>query len=261
MDTALKFEAWRESIKRTLPRESKLFKIIVMLGGLLTFVATLTLGIYQMQMWSNALVIQNNFNNTAVWNKTIFENSTYYDIQFINGTYVNDTEATNLKLTINATCDYDCQAKGCRWSVSYALAGFVLVLTAANAILLVFGSFFYSVRMVGMCCHYCLTGASLISFIISFKFRYQDQGKLAAMSTMPSKTVSTTEYDPNWTYQDDAHLITKLLWAQGVVLVVCLVAASIGCCAPSKKQNMRNTATIVRASEAQQDEPAYREVP
>ena len=46
MDTAVKFEAWREGIKRTLPRESFLIKILVVAGGLFTLVMTLVLGIY-----------------------------------------------------------------------------------------------------------------------------------------------------------------------------------------------------------------------
>lgn len=205
-----------------------------------------------MQQWGNVLTIQNNFNNTAFWNMTNYENSTYYDIQFINGTYENMDDALALKLTINATCDWDCQKQGCRWSVSYALAGFVLVLMATNALLVVVGGWFYKPRMIGIFCHSCLTLASIISISLSYKFRYQDQGKLAAMSTMPSRTISDTEYDANWTYQDDAKLITKLLWVQVVALVITIFTTSIGCCAPNKKDNMKNTIAITRSAEARQ---------
>ena len=80
MDTAVKFEAWRESIKRTIPRESMVYKFIIIVGGLVTFAFCLSLGIFQMKQWGNVLTIQNNFNNTSIWNNTLYENATYYDI-------------------------------------------------------------------------------------------------------------------------------------------------------------------------------------
>ena len=36
------------------------------------------------------LRIQRNFNLTAIYNETIWQNSTFYDIMFINGTFVNE---------------------------------------------------------------------------------------------------------------------------------------------------------------------------
>lgn len=109
MDTAVKFEAWREGIKRTLPREPLLIKLLVVGGGIFTLIFALTLGIYQMNQWGNVISIQNNPNVISKWNTSaIFANSTYYDIRFVNGSWENETEAKELKLTINATCDEDC---------------------------------------------------------------------------------------------------------------------------------------------------------
>ena len=71
---------------------------------------------------------------------------------------------------------------------------------AANAILIIFGGFFYHSRMIGVFCHGCLTVFSLISVCLTYKWRYWDQGKLAAMSTMLSRTISTNDYDTTWTY-------------------------------------------------------------
>ena len=95
----------------------------------------------------------------------------------------------------------------------YVFSGFVLILLAANAILLVVGGFFYRSRMIGVFCHGCLTIFSVISVCMTYKWRYWDMGKLAAMSTFHSRTISDTEYDKNWTYEDDGKLIVKLLWA------------------------------------------------
>ena len=207
MDVSLKFEAWREKIKRSMPREPLMIKLRVVFGALVTLVATLVLGTYQMKQWHNVLVIQNNFNNTVTYNNTLWENSTFYDIQFINGTYTDEKAANDLKLTINGTCDYDCQKKGCNWSITYAFAGFVMVLTALNALFLVVGGWFYKARMISMFCHGFLTFFSLISIIVTARMLFRDQGQLASMSTMPSRTISDTAYDKTWTYQDDYSLI------------------------------------------------------
>ena len=82
----------------------------------------------------------------------------------------------------------------------YALAGWTLVLMTVNAVMLVLGGWFYKTRMIGMCCHHLLLLVNLTSLVVTHKYRYRDQGKLAALSTMPSKTLSDTEYDANWTY-------------------------------------------------------------
>jgi len=46
MDATLKFESWRESIKRAIPRESFFKKGLIMGGGIITLVASLVLGSY-----------------------------------------------------------------------------------------------------------------------------------------------------------------------------------------------------------------------
>ena len=176
---------------------------------------TLILGSYSTSYWSNVLVIQNNFNNTGIYNNTLWENSTYYDIQFINGSYTNNDTAKQLKLSINETCVgdcnkyssqwnetcyYDCLKQGSQWSIIYVLAGFTLIFMATNALLIMAGSWIYRCRMIGIFCHHFLTIFLLASVVVTYRYRYREQGQLAAMSLMPSQTSSTTAYDPNWTY-------------------------------------------------------------
>ena len=50
------------------------------------------------------MVIQKNFGNVELYNNTLWENSTYYDIQYLNQTYSDETKAAALKLSLNATC-------------------------------------------------------------------------------------------------------------------------------------------------------------
>lgn len=111
----------------------------------------------------------------------------------------------------------------------YAFAGWIFVLMGLNAVLLVLGGWFYKARMVGMFCHHFLLVITIAALVVTHKYRYRDQGVLAAMSTMPSKTLSSTEYDPNWTYQNDAHFIEKIWAWEMVTFFVCLVTANFGC--------------------------------
>ena len=90
MDASIWFESWREKIKRNLPREPMLCKGLVAIGALMTLGATLAVGVFQMKQWDNVLYIQNNFNYTVTYNNTMYENSTYYDIMWIDGEYEDD---------------------------------------------------------------------------------------------------------------------------------------------------------------------------
>ena len=152
-----------------------------------------------------------------------------YDIQYYNGSFVDDAAAKALNDTLSASCDDECYKRGCQWSIVYALAGFTLVLLAANAILLVLGGWIYRARMLGLFCHNFLNVFLLASLITTHRYRYRDQGKLAALSTMPSRTISTTEYDPNWTYQNDADWIEKFWVLQLVTFILCIVTSNLGC--------------------------------
>lgn len=82
----------------------------------------------------------------------------------------------------------------------YGLAAWTLVISGINAVLLVLGGWFYKPRMIGMFCHLFLMIFALASLIVTHKYRYRDQGKLAALSTSPSRINSAGEFDPVWTY-------------------------------------------------------------
>jgi len=182
-----------------------------------------------MSSWGDVLKIQNNVNITEEFNQTTWENSTYYDIRFINGSYTDNETAEQLKLTINETCDEQCQKKGCAWSVIYGLAGWTLILIAINAGLLILGAWFYKPRMIGLFCHHFLLIFNIASVVVTFKFRYRDQGKLAAMSIMPSRPLNDTAFDPDWTYEDDANYIDKIFIWQCITLFLCLITSNFGC--------------------------------
>ena len=195
MDLSIAVESWREGIKTGMRREYLWKKLCVCGGGFVTLVLSLVLGSYQMSYWTNVMIIQNNFNNTAKFNNTLWENSTFYDIQFLNDTYSNETHAKELKLSINETCDDTCQKQGTQWSIIYLLAGFTLIFMAINAILLVLGGWIYRSRMIGIFCHHFLTIFLLASVIVTYRYRHREQGQLAALSLALSKTTSTTAYD------------------------------------------------------------------
>ena len=241
MDLSIAVEGWRENVKYGMRREPFWKKMIVCGGGFITLLFTLILGSYQMSYWSNVMVIQNNFNNTAVYNNTLWENSTIYDIQFINQTYSDEDKAKALKLSINETCNEDCQKHGSQWSIIYLLAGFTLIIMSINALLLVAGGWIYRCRMIGIFCHHFLTIFLLASVVVTYRYRYREQGQLAALSLMPSQTSSTTAYDTDRTYADDAAFIEKFFVAELITLILCLVTSNLGCCKFGNNKNMRDS--------------------
>lgn len=101
---------------------------------------------------------------------------------------------------------------------------------AINAVLLVLGGWIYRCRMLGIFCHHFLTIFLLASVIVTYRYRHREQGQLAALSLMPSKTTSDSSYDLNWTYADDADFIDKFFICELLALICCLVTSNIGCC-------------------------------
>ena len=61
------------------------------------------------------------------------------------------------------------------------------------------------------------------------------------MSLMPSQTSSTTAYDPDRTYADDAKFIEKFFVAQIFALILCLITSNFGCCKCGNKTNVRDS--------------------
>ena len=102
MDVSIFVESWREGVKSGMRKEPTIKKVIIASGGLVTLFISLIIGSYQMSYWGNTVNMQNNYDITQIYNNTDnpYMNSTYYDIAFIDGPFVNLTEANELKLKI-----------------------------------------------------------------------------------------------------------------------------------------------------------------
>ena len=138
-------------------------------------------------------------------------NSTYYDLWWINGTYKDVNASAELLQNLNDTYGgNDWMKAGSQWSIVYGLAAFTLVFAGINGVLLTLGGFFYKPRMVGMFCHHFLMIFDLASLIVTHKYRYRDQGKLAAMSLRLSHSDNGSEFSGDTTYVDDAAFIDKI---------------------------------------------------
>ena len=96
MDLAIVVESWREGIKGGMRREPFLKKLVISFLGLLVFIMALVLGIFGFKYWANALHIQNDSTVIILYNTTTFENSTYYNIEYL---AVNQTDPLYSDLT------------------------------------------------------------------------------------------------------------------------------------------------------------------
>jgi len=103
------------------------------------------------------------------------------------------------------------------------------------------GGWVYRTRMLGIFCHHFLTIFLLASVIVTYKYRNREQGQLAALSLMPSKTSSDTAYDETWTYTDDAKFIDNFFIFQLITLFVCLITSNFGCCKIGNSENVRDS--------------------
>lgn len=181
-------------------------------------------------------------------------NSTFYDVVCYNITadsphyaYADQALADQYikELDIPNSCDHHCVQKGSQWSLVYTYGGFTAILGALVSLLVVLGSYFYKPRIIGLCLNCVMGLINIFGIAITAYYRFRTQGKLAALSTAPSRPmkVSTDEkasgwgYDTSVTYQDDANFIKNMLIVQCVVFVVVCVASNIGCFKNKEHQN------------------------
>ena len=81
----------------------------------------------------------------------------------------------------------ECLQKGCRWSIIYQLNGGTMIIIAVNILLLVGGVWNFHLRAMGACCASALCCVNLAAIITTTIFRFNTFGKLAALSTLPTK--------------------------------------------------------------------------
>ena len=163
-------------------------------------------------------------------------------MNWVNGSYKDVNASIDLLDSLNTTYAGDSWMKeGSQWSIVYGLAGWTLVIAGINAVLLVLGGWFYKPRMVGMFCHSFLMIFDLASLIVTHKYRYRDQGKLAALSTQLSHSDDGETFSGDRTYIDDAAFIDKIWVWQLILFIVCLLTTNIGCFKCCTRSDIRDS--------------------
>ena len=112
MDVSIFVESWREGIKHSMRKEKFLKKALVSVGGLVTLVSCSLIGAYWMSYWTNVLHVQDipalaqKYNETNRKGDPVTQqyfNQTYYDINWINGSYNDEAESLTLLKSLNDT--------------------------------------------------------------------------------------------------------------------------------------------------------------
>ena len=103
--------------------------------------------------------------------------------------------------------------RGTQWSTIYILNGMTLILIGSNAVLMIFGAFYFYPRLFALVCNLFLTLLHFCAIVTTGVFRFRALGKLCALSKQPTK-----KEDVEWTYQSDATLI-DVLWSFQIILL------------------------------------------
>lgn len=112
----------------------------------------------------------------------------------------------------------DCWTRGNRWSLVYALCSMTMLFLAANAALMIFGTWSFFARGLSGCCGTlccCLNFAAIITTAV---LRFNTYGQLSAICTGPTKYVASGPdiVDNSRTFETDAAVILGLWIAQMV---------------------------------------------
>ena len=75
---------------------------------------------------------------------------------------------------------------GCRWSVIYAFNSILMMLITINGIFMVWGAWNYKARLISGCLCSILGCVDLAAIIVTFVFRFNQVGRLAALSLTAS---------------------------------------------------------------------------
>ena len=75
--------------------------------------------------------------------------------------------------------------KGTQWSAAFAFNSTVLILSAANFIVMTFGAFFFAARIVGTWCNFCCGCCHCLAFSMALGVAYNPMGYWCSANVSP----------------------------------------------------------------------------
>ena len=100
----------------------------------------------------------------------------YNVLFFKENLWTDDDKASDLINELADDCDVDCRKAGCRWSVIYTLNAVTAVLYSISNMILVFGTWLYNFRIVGVLCQLFLILLSITTVTTTGVFRFNTMG-------------------------------------------------------------------------------------
>ncbi len=220
-------------VSRAVKLESTWLKLAKLLSAIITCVIAIFICSYFLSHWSTVKEWQDDCVAllTPLKQDIYCTNSTAYDFSYASGPFSDEAEAKELQRLLG-NCDAKCQTIGVRWSTIYWLCGFANLGMILQSVLLAAGVYVFPSRMVGL---FFQAFCSLFYFavvIVTAVFRFNDKGRLAALSQAGSAitdvdgvpTISTER-----TYEEDGQMILRL-WSVSMAFLIgqcCLGGFSI----------------------------------
>jgi len=211
-----------EGVKNAMAAETKQSKIVIIVASGIILVASTILAGFYLASTAN---VQSYQTKALEYDKA--SSIIWYDVDCWDGPFSDTTLALEYKQEIaTSDCDSDCLEMGTKWSIIYSLNGSTLLLIAMNMILMIFGAFRFWPRMIGACCNCLLSCIHLAAIITTAVFRFRLQGKLCALSLLPTKIDREMNLSFDRTFETDGQMIIGLWISQ---LIFFLVFSFGGC--------------------------------
>ena len=220
--------------------ESPARKLSYMIQGIVWTILFATMGGIYLSYMVNA-------NNWDDYGSSELGVDNFYDDMFWGGLDYTSAEVIELRAEV-LEWDTDKYDLGSRYSVIYAFCGVTFVMIAVANCCISIGAYNLQARMLGGCCGCCFGCVNFSALITTAVFRFNAMGKLAALSTTPTKYEGVSEREviasDDTTYETDASTILAL-W------IVQLLACVCSCCVAGFLNKPPSQEELARAMQSQ----------
>ena len=217
-----------EAFKMAFEAETKARRCQVMLFGIIGCAITCFIaGVYlsysrNVVQFTDALC-----NDTASWD---CDGEAPYDYNYLSGPFTDNSAALDYMQDLDDQCGSDDDyCFSCKWSVVYALNGWLMILMAVNSFIIAAAHWNFHARALTACCGCLLSCVNFAAVITTAVFRFNTQGKLAALSEFPTKYESYNSSTGVVMFEGDRTYVTDGSWILALWIVQ-LCICCFDCC-------------------------------
>lgn len=93
-----------------------------------------------------------------------------------------------------------CLENGTGWSGAFTFNGIILFIQGVNFVVMTFGAYWWTPRVIGTLCNLCLGCCHCLAFTSALSAAYGVMGSWCVVNISPNQMESKNDWSDEWTY-------------------------------------------------------------